>query len=95
MREAIQRAIATDAAKRAEHARKQVVAAKLELLSQPERDVLELVLVGHPNKRIASQLGISQRAVEDRRSRIMKKVEVNSLPELVRFAIEAGLRVDE
>jgi FixJ family two-component response regulator len=95
LREAVQRAVANDAAQRAVHARKLAVAAKLELLSRPEREVLELVLAGHPNKRIASLLGISQRAVEDRRARVMKKVDVNSLPELVRFAIEAGLKVDE
>jgi FixJ family two-component response regulator len=95
LREAVQRAMAIDAENRKSHRRKLEVAEKLAQLSRPEREVLELVLAGHPNKKIASLLDISQRAVEDRRARVMKKVEADSLPELVRFAIEAGLKTDE
>jgi FixJ family two-component response regulator len=95
LREAIGRALDIDAENRSAHRRRCELAEKLALLAPPERDVLELVLAGHPNKKIASVLNISQRAVEDRRARVMKKVEVDSLPELVRFAIEAGLRVEE
>jgi two-component system, LuxR family, response regulator FixJ len=95
LREAIQRAMALDAENRRLHLRKRGVAERLAQLTRPEREVLELVLAGHPNKKIASLLDISQRAVEDRRARVMKKVDVDSLPELVRFAIEAGLKVEE
>jgi len=95
LREAVQRAIALDVENRKAHRRKVEVAEKLAQLSHPEREVLALVLAGHPNKRIASMLGISQRAVEDRRARVMKKVDAESLPELVRFAIEAGLQISE
>jgi two-component system, LuxR family, response regulator FixJ len=95
LRETIERAMTLDAENRKAQLRKREVAEKLALLARPELDVLELVLAGHPNKKIASVLNISQRAVEDRRSRVMKKVEVDSLPELVRFAIEAGLKVQE
>lgn len=95
LREAVQRAITLDGERRRTHARQIEVAKRLKSLSPAELEVLELVLAGHPNKRIATRLDISQRAVEDRRSRVMKKVEANSIPELVRFAIEAGLKVDE
>lgn len=95
LREAVQRAITLDGERRRAHARRIEVAKRLKSLSPAELEVLELVLAGHPNKRIATRLDISQRAVEDRRSRVMKKVEANSIPELVRFAIEAGLKVDE
>jgi FixJ family two-component response regulator len=95
LREAVQRAMSIDAENRKTHRRKIEVAVKLAQLSRPEREVLELVLAGHPNKKIASMLTISQRAVEDRRARVMKKVDADSLPELVRFAIEAGLKVEE
>ena len=95
LREAVQRAITLDGERRRAHARRAEVAKRLKSLSPAELEVLELVLAGHPNKRIATRLDISQRAVEDRRSRVMKKVEANSIPELVRFAIEAGLKVDE
>lgn len=95
LREAVQRAIALDGERRRAHSRRAEVAKRLQLLSRAELEVLELVLAGHPNKRIATLLGISQRAVEDRRARVMKKLEVESIPELVRFAVEAGLKVDE
>jgi two-component system, LuxR family, response regulator FixJ len=93
--EAVRRAMTLDAENRKAHRRKQEVAEKLALLTRPEREVLELVLAGHPNKKIATLLEISQRAVEDRRARVMKKVDADSIPELVRFAIEAGLKIEE
>ena len=95
LREAVQRAIALDAERRESHSKRQAVLDKLALLTRPERQVLDLVLAGHPNKRIASNLGVSQRAVEDRRARIMQKLEVDTLPDLVRLAVEAGLKVDQ
>jgi len=94
LREAVQRAVALDAERRAAHRARSARRRRLALLSTAERQVLELVLAGYPNKRIASNLGVSQRAVEDRRARIMQKLEVDTLPDLVRFAIEAGLGAD-
>lgn len=95
LREAIQRAIALDVEHRQEHLKRESLQERLALLSRPEREVLDLVLAGYPNKRVASALGVSQRAVEDRRARVMQKLDVKTLPDLVRFAIEAGLKVDE
>jgi two-component system response regulator FixJ len=95
LREAIQKAIARDAENRREHARRADVMARLALVTPAERQVLDLVLAGCPNKAIASKLGVSQRAVEDRRARLMQKLEVDSLPELVRMATEAGLSPSE
>jgi FixJ family two-component response regulator len=92
LRETVQRAIALDSDRRAEKNRKAAKQKQLDELSRPEREVLEQVLAGDPNKRIASKLGVSQRAVEDRRARIMRKLEVDTLPALVRFAIEVGLK---
>ena len=57
--------------------------------------MLELILAGVPNKTIAAKLGVSRRAVEDRRARLMQKLEVDSLPELVRLATDAGIRPSE
>ena len=89
--EAIQRAIAADSANRAAVARRQQLAASFALLSAPETQVLKLVLDGTANKAIASTLGVSCRTVEDRRARIMQKLRVETLAELVRLAIEAGI----
>ena len=94
-REAIQKAIARDAENRRVYAREAEIRSRLATLTPPERQVLELVLSGCPNKTIASKLGVSRRAVEDRRARLMQKLKVDSLPELVRLATDAGLRPDE
>jgi len=49
------------------------------------------VLRGDTNKKIAATLDISQRAVEDRRSKLMQKLNIDNMADLVRLAIEAGL----
>lgn len=92
LREAVQRAIALDSEWRTEKREKAAKQKRLDELSRPEREVLEHVIAGNPNKRIASRLGVSQRAVEDRRARIMRKLDVDTLPSLVRFAVEVGLK---
>jgi two-component system response regulator FixJ len=95
LREAVQRAISLDTERRQSYLRRSALLERFALLSKPERQVLDLVLAGYPNKRIASALEVSQRAVEDRRARVMQKLNVDTLPDLVRLAIEAGLKVDE
>jgi FixJ family two-component response regulator len=57
--------------------------------------VLEQVLMGEANKRIAAKLGISRRTVEDRRARLMQKLGVETLADLVRLAVEAGIHPDK
>jgi two-component system, LuxR family, response regulator FixJ len=66
---------------------------RLARLTPRERDVFHQLLVGHPNKVIAHNLSISARTVEIHRARVMEKMEVRSLPELVRLAIEAGVEM--
>lgn len=56
---------------------------RIEQLTHPERDVLKLVMAGKTNKMIARELGISVRTVENRRARIMKKLQVESRTELL------------
>ena len=93
-REAIQAAIASDSEFRHENARKTEICSRLAMLTAPEREVLDLVLSGVPNKTIASKLTVSRRAVEDRRSRLFKKLEVDTLPALVRLVADVGVRPD-
>jgi len=59
-------------------------------LTARQRQIMELVLAGHPSKNIAADLGISQRTVENHRASIMKKTGSKSLPALARLAVAAG-----
>jgi two-component system response regulator FixJ len=67
-------------------------AAKLGLLSPREREVLEGLLAGLPNKTIAYDLAISPRTVEIHRARVMDKMGARSLSGLIRLALAAGVQ---
>jgi two-component system response regulator FixJ len=78
-----------DAAKR--EAAKAEIGARINELSPRERQVLEALVAGSPNKNIAADLGISPRTVEIYRANVMTKMRASSLSELVRMALAAGL----
>ena len=59
-------------------------------LTRRQQQILGLVLAGHPSKNIASDLGISQRTVENHRATIMQKTSSRSLPALARLAVAAN-----
>jgi two-component system response regulator FixJ len=67
------------------------IQAKLDGLSTRERQVLDGLLAGHPNKTIAYDLSLSPRTVEVHRANIMTKTGANSLSELVRMSLLANL----
>ena len=64
---------------------------RLKILSPREREVLDGMVAGHPNKVIAFNLSLSPRTVEIHRARVMDKMQARSLSELVRLAIAAGI----
>ena len=59
-------------------------------LTGRQRQIMDLVLAGHPSKNIAADLGISQRTVDNHRAAIMRKTGSKSLPALIRLAIAAA-----
>ena len=63
------------------------IGASGEKLTPRQREIMALVLDGHPSKNIAVDLGISQRTVENHRAAIMKKTRSKSLPALGRFGL--------
>jgi two-component system, LuxR family, response regulator FixJ len=87
--EAVTKAIAADAEQRRIAARAARAEALLDRLSPREREVLGRVCAGQANKVVALELGISERTVELHRSRLMRKLEVRSLAELLALQAEA------
>lgn len=65
--------------------------ARVERLTAREREVLEHVVAGDPNKLTAAALNISRRTVEHHRAAIMQKTRAKSVSELVRLALRTGL----
>jgi two-component system response regulator FixJ len=62
----------------------------LALLTGREREVLDGLVAGQPNKSIAYDLAISARTVEVHRAHIMRKLQAKSLSEVIRLALAAG-----
>jgi len=63
----------------------------IDLLSSREREVLQMLAEGMTNKDIATALNLSVHTVDAHRGRIMEKLNLHSIGELVRFAMRAGL----
>ncbi|EQB04113.1 response regulator transcription factor [Sphingobium baderi] len=63
----------------------------IDLLTPRERDVLERLAQGHPNKTIAYDLGISSRTVEVHRASLMSKLGVHTFSQTLRIAFAAGM----
>ena len=73
------------------HSRRDEARLLLNGLTPRERDVLEGLVQGHPNKTIGYDLGISARTVEIHRANLMNKLEVRNLSDLLRIAFAAGV----
>jgi DNA-binding NarL/FixJ family response regulator len=77
------------------YARQRQERSPFELLSAREREVLQLTVQGATSAVIAGKLALSPKTVDTYRSRLMEKLGVQNLPELVRFAIKHGLTPPE
>lgn len=87
--EAIGRALEQSERLREEAAMSAGAAALLATLTPREREVLDLLIAGLPNKTIANKLGASPRTIEVHRARVLEKLRANSLPDLVRLVLTA------
>ncbi|TWB54521.1 response regulator transcription factor [Nitrospirillum viridazoti] len=67
----------------------QAAQSRLETLSTREREVMDLLVAGHPNKVIAWTLGISARTVENHRARVMEKTGCDNVPALIHLSMAA------
>jgi len=82
----IEQVLAQDAAKMEDYRYHAEVREKYDSLTPREKEVMEHIVQGLPNKSVAQLLGVSMRTVEAHRGRVMEKMSAPSLPDLVRMA---------
>jgi FixJ family two-component response regulator len=88
---AISRAQERDALARRARAERQSMEDRLAALTRREREVLAHVIAGQLNKQIAASLGTAEKTVKVHRGRVMTKLGVRNIAELVRLAERAGI----
>jgi two-component system response regulator FixJ len=91
LRDAVRRGIEVCRLRRQQNEQQREVASRLKLLTASEREVLELIMLGLPNKVIAKRLDLGLRTVESRKQALYRKLGAESISELVQFAMTAGI----
>jgi FixJ family two-component response regulator len=89
--EAIRHALAQDEEHQAERDEKQEILERIHHLTPREIEVLRHVIAGRLNKQIAGALNIAEKTVKVHRGRMMEKMAVDSVADLVRLAEQAGI----
>jgi RNA polymerase sigma factor (sigma-70 family) len=87
--ELVEAAMARDAEAAQRQEQAALVAGRLQRLTQREREVMEQVVAGRHNREIAADLGISPRTVEVYKARLMDKLDVRRVADLVKLVVEA------
>jgi RNA polymerase sigma factor (sigma-70 family) len=77
-----------DTQKEAEH---ESISTRIETLTPREKEVLRWIITGKPNRQIAHALGTTEKTIKVHRSRVMKKIKVSSVAELVRLAEKVNI----
>jgi FixJ family two-component response regulator len=91
----VEAALERDQQLRAEAAEKDRIRHRLETLTPREYEVFALVIKGMLNKQIAGELGATEKTIKVHRGRVMEKMEVDSVAELVQAAITVGVHAAE
>ena len=89
--DSIQKAIALDMRTRSSRQERRNIQSRMELLTQREREVRDRLAAGLTNKKIAYELGISQKTVDFHRANVLQKIGVASVVELVRLTQKVAL----
>lgn len=87
----IQQALVRGARDRAERAELENIQSRAQTLTPREREVMELVTKGLFNKQIAGELGTVEKTIKVHRARVMRKMQVKSLADLVRLTAHGGI----
>jgi FixJ family two-component response regulator len=87
----VERALILSAEQRQRGAERNEARRLLDLLTPREFEVMQLVITGMLNKQIAGQLGTAEKTVKVHRGRMMQKLRVTSVAELVRLVAKAGI----
>jgi RNA polymerase sigma factor (sigma-70 family) len=85
----VQQALAEQSHRRQQHASKAEIAQRIQSLTPREHEVMELIVEGLANKVIANRLGTSQRTVEVHRASVMRKMQADSVAQLVHLVFAA------
>lgn len=88
--EAVIRAVARGRAWREARSIREAASCRLATLTPREREVFALVALGNPNKRIAAELGTTEKTIKVHRGRVMQKLGADSVVDLVRLAQQVG-----
>ena len=91
---AIERALAHQQAARGQKDKLDTVRARIATLTPREREVFDLIVRGKTNKEVGRVLGATERTIKAHRHRVMEKMQVQSLAELVSLAERAGILGD-
>jgi len=93
--QAVEKAIEKDTSARAEYGETLDIRRRIELLTPRENEILRYIITGMLNKQIALKLDIAEKTGKVHRGRIMEKLRVDSVADLVRLAEKAGIKPAE
>ena len=88
----VHKAVGQSVKKQPEKDEEERIRKQLALFTPRERQVLEYIVAGEPNKRIAHYVGLRKKTIEYHRAKIMRKLEAKSLADLVRKTMMVGLK---